>query len=168
MNNEHNIPDHGFKAPKGYFGSFDDRLMETIASEGIPKNTGFSAPNGYFESLDERIMDSVLGEEETGKVRPLFDRRFVVAVAGIAASLLLFFSMLQQNSISSEGVQNIETNMLTQYIEEDVDIDLYDVVAMLETEDVTEITFENSLFKKAAVEEYLLDNVEETTLIQEK
>ncbi|MCW8979947.1 MAG: hypothetical protein OQJ83_01065, partial [Altibacter sp.] len=61
MNNEHNIPDHGFKAPKGYFGSLDDRLMETIASEGIPKNTGFSAPNGYFESLDERIMDSVLG-----------------------------------------------------------------------------------------------------------
>ncbi|MAP54975.1 hypothetical protein [Altibacter sp.] len=167
MNDEHNIPDHGFKAPKDYFDSLDARLFESIASEEIPKNTGFSMPNRYFETLDERIMESVLHKEDVGKVRPLFNRRFVVAVAGIAASLLLFFSLLQQSSLMSEGVEYIETTMLTQYIEEDVDIDLYDVVAILENEDGPEVTFENSLFTKAAMEEYLLENVEETTLIQE-
>ena len=74
MDNENKhiiIPDRGFKLPKHYFESFNDRLMQKINAKGTfaynVNQAGFLVPINYFENLEHNIFAALKDQQITQK-----------------------------------------------------------------------------------------------------
>ncbi|GHC52968.1 hypothetical protein [Ulvibacter litoralis] len=171
MKNTKNI--HGFKTPEGYFDSFEDDLFAKIASDELPKKTGFKTPEGYFDSLEEDIMAKVVVsevKEETlvkePKVLPLFRKQTLAYVAAIAACFILVFSLVNQKESVSDQVNKLQFAAVDTYIDDgNLAIDSYDVVSLLTDDDIDNLSYEDELFSEENLKEYLLDHINEETLL---
>lgn len=77
-----------FKAPKGYFEGFMDRLKDRMEEKSsiIPEDDGFSVPEGYFEDLPERLNQRL--HEPKGRIVQ-FKPWMYAAAAGIALLALI-------------------------------------------------------------------------------
>ena len=97
----HIIKSPGFKTPKDYFESFDDKLMQHLNGkeiiEGI-KVTGFKVPDTYFNSVENTILNKIEKEDKTPVIE-LKSRTPFYYVASIAASLLLLFALFFNTKI---------------------------------------------------------------------
>lgn len=71
-NNLHNDK-QGFKIPKNYFDTFEEKLFEKIDKDKEEPSilsdkltSGFTAPEGYMNNLEEELLDKlVIGKEES-------------------------------------------------------------------------------------------------------
>ena len=156
----------GLNVPEGYFDNFEDRMMLRVMEDNLPKSNGFSAPEGYFDSLEDKVFNTLAETKET-KVVSLFSRRNLLYATGVAASLALIIS-LWGGMGSDPGLTDISASEVEAFIDEGgIDFDSYDVIALLDDEDLSEITIPSDDISEENLEEYLLDNFDENSLLVE-
>lgn len=156
----------GLNVPDGYFDNFEDRMMLKVMEESLPKSNGFKVPEGYFEQFE---VSAQLTNELTPQpaVISIFRKKTLLYISGVAASLLLIISLintkddnLSMDSLSAESVEA--------YINGDIaDIDTYDVMAMLNEEDLESISLSSEIVSEENLEAYLIENLDETSLLIE-
>ncbi|MCW5519730.1 twin-arginine translocation signal domain-containing protein [Aureitalea sp. L0-47] len=156
----------GLNAPEGYFENFEDRMMLKVMEDSLPASNGLKVPEGYFDSVEDKVLNS-LAENEDPKVISLFSRRNFLYAAGIAASLVLIIS-LWGGAGEDINLTDINVNEVEAFIDEGgLEINTYDVLALLEEEDLSEITLPMEEISEENLEKYLLDNFDENSLLVE-
>ena len=155
---------HGFKAPEDYFQDFEERLFSKLKEAELPKDHGFDVPDGYFENLEERIQQNVT-QEKTVKVIPLLKRKTFIYAVSVAACAALVFSIYTKNT-SEEILLQIAD--IEAYIEGDaIDLDSYDIAQLLSEDELDNLGLENEIFSQENLEDYLIENLDDTYLIIE-
>jgi hypothetical protein len=164
-NNKH-IP--GFKAPEGYFENFEEQLFLKIEEDAFPKETGFSVPEGYFENLEETVLQNIIASEKQKDVIPLFQNRTLIYITAIAACVAIIFSVINTKETIPNQMKNLPFSSIDSYINEgNLGFDSYDVIALLNDEDVSNLNFETNIFSEENLENYLLENIDNTQLLIE-
>ena len=157
----------GFGAPKGYFDEFEDRLFSKMSEDQIPKNSGFKVPKGYFDGLEDKTMENYYELNKSKRVIPLFSRKTLVYAASIAASAVLIFSLMKTDNPITD-VDAIEISTIENYIDEGLlGYDTSDVSALLIDDDLTDLMSENDLITEEMLENFLLENIDDATLLIE-
>lgn len=162
--NKKNTYKHGLKVPEGYFESFDERLAVKLAEETLPKESGFKVPDGYFGNLEESVLQQV-EKQTTVKVVPLYKRKSVIYITSIAACLALVLTLF-----TSTGTEEtiLEVADIEAYFDEgNIDYNSTDIAQLLSDADLESVTLENSDISIESLEDYLLENIDDTTLLIE-
>jgi len=161
----HNVNSTGFKVPKDYFESFDEKLIQRLdqekSIEGI-SSPGFIVPEDYFTSLETEILNKVASERKTKVVR-LFPKKQLYFVSGIAASLLLMLTVYNYSSASDE----LSVEMVENYFVES-SLDSYELAELLSDADILEDNFTIAEIQNTEenLEDYLLENADIEAIIQ--
>ena len=162
---EYNI---NFKVPESYFETFEERLFSKMAEENFPKTTGFKIPDHYFENLQVQVLNEVETSEKPKKVIQLFPRKYFGYAAAIAACLILGFTFFNTQHNTSQ-LDSLQFAAIDTYIEEgNLSLDLYDVTSYIEDEDIANIDLDAKYFTDSSLKEYLLENIDTETLINEQ
>ena len=155
----------GFVTPDDYFDQFEDRLFTKISEDHIPKETGFKTPEGYFDVLDERLLQEIEQSKNSTKVIPLYTRRTLLYAASIAACAIVIFSLMN-NSETITHIDDIDISSIETFIDEGLlGYDITDVTALLDEEDIFN-SIDDQL-NNELLEEYILKNIDDTTLLTE-
>ncbi len=162
------IQETGYVAPSSYFESLENRIISkldnTIDLDEI-KNTGFKTPDNYFENIEDTIL-TTLEDEKIVKVIPLFSRRNFLYISGIAAAILIMFSVF--NRQDNFGIDSLDLEVVEAYLEEQ-NLDTYDIASLLTEEDLSEDDFGiiNDNFSEESLEDYLIDNANLEDIIEQ-
>jgi hypothetical protein len=172
MNSPNKVKDtsdkSGFKLPENYFENFENRLFNKIESETLPKETGFKAPNRYFENLEDSVLQKLHTQEKSHKLISLNPRMTLIYLTAIAACLVIIVTTLIENESIVRQMESIKTGAIETYIDEGyLDLENDEIFALFDNEDLNNINFESDLFSEESLEDYLLENnIEETILIE--
>jgi hypothetical protein len=153
-NNLHHIKSTGFKTPQNYFESFDDQIFNVLKKENqleAIKTSGFKVPTDYFETFDDELISHITNDT---KIVPLFSWKKVAYLSGIAAALVVMFSLLFNNT---NDWNKIETASIENYLTEE-DFSNYEIASLLTDEELTADNFTDSGFSETSLENYLLEN----------
>lgn len=164
MENEKKKYQTGFKVPEDYFNSLEDKLFNITSENKLPNTPGFKVPDNYFESLEDTILSKVTFEDP--KVISIFKRRNLWYASGIAAAiaLLLVFTW-NSNTINPNTIEFAE---IETYINNDnLDLEMQDIAQVLNDEDLEDLSLETLSISEENIEDYLLDNIDDTTLLIE-
>lgn len=157
-----------FKLPESYFETFEERLFSKISEENFPKSAGFKAPEGYFESLETQVLKTIKTSEKPQKVISLFPKKYFGYAAAVASCLIVGFAIFN-NKTSRTNLDALQLAAIDTYIEEgNLNLDLYDLTSLINDEDINEVNFESKQLSDNALENYILENVDEETLINEQ
>ncbi|WP_298238826.1 hypothetical protein [uncultured Algibacter sp.] len=165
--NLHNIKSAGFKIPDGYLESLNEQILSKLKNEDTLdtfKETAFKTPDGYFDSLEERILNKASDKRES-KVVSLFNRRNIIYISGIAATILLLLNLFIFNN--SPTFDTLETETVENYVISE-SIDSYEIASLLTNEQLNEDSFVEYNFEEEIVEEYLLNNIDIEDLMLEQ
>ncbi len=161
------IKSTGFKTPEGYFDSLEAKLNARLANEGRIQdidNTGFEVPKDYFETLDGKILSKV-SEPPQGKVVTLFSRRNLVYISGVAAAILIAFTIFFKSDPLTDT--DIDDEVVKTYIL-DEGISSYELAALFTEEELS--TFNTEIMEEAfndePLEDYLFENTDIEDLIE--
>ena len=156
----------GFDLPKDYFEEFESRLFNRINIESLPKESGFKVPTGYFNDLDKNIIASVDDSNKT-KIISIVSKKTLLYAVSIAACAVLVFSFINFNN-EVITLNDIDLSAIETYIEEgNIEITNNDLTSLLTEEDLNELTIENGLIPEELIENYLLDNINDTSILIE-
>tara|TARA_R110002124_G_scaffold5301_1_gene33147 strand:+ start:154435 stop:154935 length:501 start_codon:yes stop_codon:yes gene_type:complete len=159
---------HGFTTPKDYFESFDARLLQRLSEENMPKESGFKVPPKYFESFEGRLLKRIDNLEETAKVRPLFGKRTMIYAAAIAACAVMIFSVFNFQKNSNTDINELQLSNIESYIEDgNLDFSALDIVAFIDDDQLSSFSFDDAFLSEENIEEYLLENLDSTSLLTE-
>lgn len=152
---------HGFKVPEAYFRNFDADLFATLEAERFPETSGFVTPEDYFQKIDSRVMDAVKASEKEPKVISLWKRKSLVYAAAIAASVVLIVSIFMNTDAT--GFNSLQDSTVSTYIEDgNLDFSTFDVVALLDDVDITNLELPSTQFTDEKIEDYLLEDIDDT------
>ena len=152
----------GFKVPDDYFGNFEEKMMlKVFTSENNLNSKPFKVPENYFEQLEQKVFDKIQDPPKKTKVIPLFNRRTLSYVAGIAAVLAVLFSSVVFNKTQEPGFEDLDITAVENYLLESIDHD--DPKNIPENYDFTASA--NPNIDKEALLEYLNENIEEPALL---
>lgn len=166
MKDKKNI--HGFKAPKDYFESFDERLFNKMEEDNLPQEAGFRVPDEYFSGMEDAILKKINASEKQPKVIPLFRKQTLLYVASVAACVAILFSVLKTDTNNGSDFNDIQLATLDDYIENgNLELETHEVMAMLGDDEIAAINIENDFFSEENLEEYLLENIDDNTLLIE-
>ena len=158
---------NGFNTPKDYFEDFENRLFSKISEDIIPKESGFKTPEGYFKQLDSVILESLEASRKQVKVVPLFTIKTIAYAAAIAACAILVFSLTNTTN-TIDSINTLEISNIESYIEEgNLNVDLYDIASLLKDVDLNNISLENEFISEDILEEYLLENIDDSSILIE-
>lgn len=106
--------------------------------------TGFNVPEGYFDSFSEKVMSQIATENsnENSKVVSLFDRN-KKWILSTAASFIVFFSV-GYYFFNSNKKEN-EEQEIENYIVHDTTISDYEIVDLMNQNDIQKLTIEYQL-----------------------
>ena len=155
---------HGLKVPEGYFENFDERLATKISEEALPKTSGFKVPDGYFDTLEDQILQQVQ-KDTIVKVVPLYKRKSVVYITSIAACLALVFAIFTPKGTDDAALEVADIEAY--FHEGNIDYNSTDIAQLLSDADLESVTIENSDLSIESLEDYLLENIDDTTLLIE-
>jgi len=157
----------GFNTPKDYFENFEDRLFSKISEENLPKEAGFTIPEGYFEQLDASLLKSVEQSIDQSKVISLFSKKTLAYASAIAACAVLIFSLTNSNN-TLNSIDNLNISSIESYIEEgNLNINTDDIASLLKDEDLNNIPSENDYISEKILEEYLIENIDDSSILTE-
>lgn len=160
----------GFDLPKDYFEQLETNIELAEMEASLPETTGFNVPTGYFEAFDEVLFNKVQ-ESSTVKVIPLYQRTWFRVTTSIAACLLIgFFIVNYNNGASSDSFDKLDIAAyeITDYFENNTtSLDTEDVASLLTDEELDEISLENDILNASNIEDYLLENLDDTSLLIE-
>ena len=167
MKNKNEKYHSGFTTPDNYFENFEDKLFDRLNEEQLPENSGFRVPEGYFKGLEDRVMELVHTTETKPKVIPLITKRFI-GIAAVAACVVLIVTIFNNKTTISKDFNELQLSSISTYIEEgNIDINSYDIAAMLGGDEILEISADTEQFLEEGLEEYLLETIDENTLLIE-
>lgn len=160
-----------FKIPENYFEEFDERVMHTILEGELPKTAGFGVPEGYFDTLTKKIEQQTMAANTatTGrtKVIPLYKRRGFAIAASIAACLAIVFAIEMFNPNTS-NLDSIQATAISDYIEDgNLDLTSTDLIPYFQEEDIDALIFGTEEISSESISDYLLNNLDDSTLLTE-
>lgn len=153
----------GFKVPKDYFETFEDSLFSKLENSNSNNKTGFSVPDNYFENVEDAILNKIEAEDSI-PVISLFNKKTLLFVASIAACIVLVFSIFKNNDVS---VNDIATTEIENYLETNQIISETELLSLLDNEDINQLIKETNTIANQQIEDYLLDNLDDTSLLTE-
>jgi len=149
--------------------------LELLAagSKGISysKDRGASwlqiSDEGYFDQLEDEVLEKATLQNGKTKLRYLISKKTLSYAAAIAACAVIIISITNNtNTIITQETLPITT--IESYIEDGfLDIDSYEVIALLKDEDLKYIPLENYMFSEDLLEEYLLENINDSSILIE-
>jgi len=165
----------GFKVPKDYFGSFEERMLLRVNDEKsttIPlKGKAFSYPAGYFDSLENKIIAKTT--KNNPRVIKLFKKEYLVYAAAVAAIFVLMLGNFFETAVEQPvGWEDIEISAMENYIDEGYDMGYFE----LNTAEYSDYVFENGKLiddsdfnsvNSDAVFDYIDENIEDPAYILE-
>ncbi|MEM9679712.1 MAG: hypothetical protein AAF901_05260 [Bacteroidota bacterium] len=159
----------GFKVPDNYFDTFEAKLNARMASEkGLNdiEEAGFEVPKDYFETLDDKIMSQV-SNDPPGQVISLFSRRNLLYLSGVAAALLVAFTVFFKSA--PESLDDLDSEIVKTYLS-DEEISSFELAALLTDEELSTINteiMEEAFSDDDEIEDYLIDNTNLEDLIEQ-
>ncbi|MAO09146.1 MAG: hypothetical protein CL596_10580 [Alteromonas sp.] len=154
---------HGFKTPKGYFEGLEEQLFAKVQEEKLPKDLGFKIPETYFETFEARLLTQIPSEGKSVKVIPFYRTKWLKLGIAIAASLVLGWFILAPKSSTTLEVAEVEN-----YIESHgLDMASFEIAQLLSEEEIDELIMESEFLSSESMEDYLLENLDDTTLLIE-
>lgn len=156
----------GFKLPEGYFESFEENLLNKLASDDSSQDildkdvsSGHVMPNGYLDSFEENLIKKLQQSEYTpkkGKIVSLFSRRNVLYISGIAAMIAIIISIAIDKNNPALTIDSLDIADIQAYIEDgNLDFSNDDIAALLDDDANYEDTFENKTISEEELLEYL-------------
>lgn len=127
--------------------------MKEFRLDNEPKITsGFKTPEGYFDNLSEKV-NANLPKNET-KVISIFQKRKtwmygIVAVLAISLSVVFY----QQ----SQSTETLDADFLENYIARNTTVSEYDLLELLEKEDIEKIQIDLDI-QDEVLEETMIHN----------
>lgn len=137
--------------------------MKTFKLENEPKiETGFKTPDHYFENFSIKMMEQLPKNEP--KVISIFQKRKTLIM--MAAAVLILALMIPILSPSSTNTQELDAVALENYITYQSNVNQYDLISVLETEDINNIKT-GIVLEDEAIEDHLSTNSNLENLILE-
>jgi short subunit fatty acids transporter len=137
--------------------------MKTFKLENEPKiETGFKTPDHYFENFSIKMMEQLPKNEP--KVISIFQKRKTLII--MAAAILVLALMIPILSPSSTNTQELDAVALENYITYQSNVNQYDLISVLETEDINNIKT-GIVLEDAVIEDHLSTNSNLENLILE-
>ena len=137
--------------------------MKTFKLENEPKiESGFKIPDDYFDDFSIKMMDQLSTSEP--KVISIFQKRknlFLMVAAVLVLALMIPFI-----NNSNTNKQEMDTAILENYITYQSNVNQYDLINVLETEDISKIKISMAIEDKA-IEDVLSVNSNLENLILE-
>ncbi len=163
--NLNNIKKTGFKTPVDYFDNMESRILDNIKIDETLSvdNTGFDMPDGYLNTIEDAVF-SKLPSTKDAKVVSIFSRRNLIYLSGIAAAILLFFSLFFNSTKTT--LDNIDIELVENYIINE-NIDSYEIAALLTENQLTEDLFIDNNVIDEDLENYILENASIEDLLTE-
>jgi hypothetical protein len=128
--------------------------MNDFRLDNEPKiKSGFQIPENYFETFSEKVMLQL--PEQEPKVISIFQRRRTWIMA-VAAVLVIALSIPIYNNLST-GSTEVDVVTLENYITEQSTINQYDLISVLEADDIENIKIDSNLEDKT-IEDILTSN----------
>ena len=137
--------------------------MKTFKLENEPKiETGFKIPANYFDDLSLKIMEQIPASEP--KVISIFQKRKGLFM--MAAAILILALMVPVFNNLSTTKKELDSAALENYITYQSNVNQYDLISILETEDIT-IMISGIVLEDQVVEDVLSTNSNLENLILE-
>ncbi|WP_303316022.1 hypothetical protein Q4Q34_13210 [Flavivirga abyssicola] len=164
QNKLHNIKGTGFKVPDDYFNTLEDVILSDIKLNKMSKDSGFKLPEDYFNNLEDTIIDKV-STKPPAKVIPLFRKKTIIYLSGIAAAILLLFNLSfpeEKPAFDSLDFETVENYIMNE------NIGSYEIATLLSEKDLLEEHFiEYKEGDEDTIENYILDNLDIDDIILE-
>jgi short subunit fatty acids transporter len=137
--------------------------MKTFKLENEPKiETGFKTPDHYFENFSIKMMEQLPKNEP--KVISIFQKRKTLIM--MAAAILVLALMIPFLTPSSTNTNEIDEAALESYITYQSNVNQYDLISVLETEDINKIKT-GIVLEDDAIEDHFSTNSNLENLILE-
>ncbi len=137
--------------------------MKTFKLENEPKiETGFKTPDHYFENFSIKMMEQLPKNEP--KVISIFQKRKTLII--MAAAVLILALMIPILSPSSTNTKELDAAALENYITYQSNVNQYDLISVLETDDINNIKT-GIVLEDEAIEDHLSTNSNLENLILE-
>lgn len=161
------IKNTGFKVPKDYFDTIEDTVFNILkAEDSLHKidNPGFTMPENYLDNIEAKVFENI--ESKDAKVIPLFSKRNLLYASGIAAAIVILFSVFMKNEVALD--QDLDYDMVKNYII-DQDVSSYELAALLTEEELSSINLDimDEAFSDEDMEDYLLENINIEDIIEQ-
>jgi hypothetical protein len=161
------IEEPGYATPDSYFESIEDSVMSKLKDDMVLSNikdSGFKTPDNYFEQVEDSVLVT-LNKGKITKVVPLFSRRNIIYVSGIAAAIMIMFGIFLNKP---SGIDSLDIEVVESYLE-DQGLDTFDIASLLSVEDLEGDDFGiiNDNVSEESLEDYLMDNANLEDIIEQ-
>mgnify|MGYP000420302952 FL=1 len=137
--------------------------MKTFKLENEPKiESGFKIPDNYFDDFSIKMMDQLSTSEP--KVISIFQKRKGLFM--MAAAILILALMVPVFNNLSTTKKELDSAALENYITYQSNVNQYDLISILETEDITNMS-SGIVLEDQVVEDVLSTNSNLENLILE-
>ena len=137
--------------------------MKTFKLENEPKiETGFKTPEHYFENFSIKMMEQLPKNEP--KVISIFQKRKSIFI--MIAAVLVLALMIPILNPSTENSKDLDAAALENYITYQSNVNQYDLINVLESEDINTINT-GIVLEDDAIEDHLSTNSNLENLILE-
>jgi len=148
----------GFKTPNDYFNNLEDAVFDKLnAKSNLDSidNPGFGVPNDYFSTIESKVMDAIKNDEKEVKVVSLLSRRNLLYMSGVAAAVVLMFSIfITKDTVTFDS---IDTELVESYISTQ-NINSSDLAALWNETEFSDFAFDEYELLDETVEDYILEN----------
>ena len=137
--------------------------MKKFKLENEPKiETGFKTPEHYFENFSIKMMEQLPNNEP--KVISIFQKRKNIFM--LVAAVLVLALMVPILNYSTENSKDLDAVALENYITYQSNVNQYDLISVLESEDINTIN-SGIVLEDDAIEDHLSTNSNLENLILE-
>ena len=137
--------------------------MKTFKVENEPKiETGFITPEHYFENFSIKMMEQLPNNEP--KVISIFQKRKNIFM--LVAAVLVLALMVPILNPSTKNSKDLDAVALENYITYQSNVNQYDLISVLESEDINTIN-SGIVLEDDAIEDHLSTNSNLENLILE-
>ena len=161
MNKLNNIKDPGFKTSENYFSSFEDAVFDKLNTKNLKdtfEDHGFVAPDDYLSTIEERVFNELDTQVNEVKVVSLFSKRNLLYLSGVAAAILIMFSIYINKDQST--FEDLDVDLVENYII-DQNLSSFEIAQLLTDEELLQVNNEimDEAFGEESLENYLLEHV---------
>jgi hypothetical protein len=129
--------------------------MKEFKLENEPKiESGFKTPDHYFENFSSKIMLQLPQEEP--KVISIFQKRKAVLMM-VAAVLILALMVPIYLTFTAKDVE-LDQTAIESYLVYESNMNQYDLISVLETDDINKIKTETVVLEDETIEDFLSSN----------
>ncbi len=137
--------------------------MKTFKLKNEPKiETGFKTPDHYFENFSIKMMEQLPINEP--KVISIFQKRKNILL--LVAAVLVLALMIPIVIPSTENSEDLDAAALENYITYQSNVNQYDLISVLESEDISTLN-SGIVLEDDAIEDHLATNANLENLILE-